>query len=95
MKAVLLLAAALAGAGCTLFDGDPPSRACRSDNDCFRAQGERCNQASKTCEVMLDAGVEPDAATIDAGPEPDAAEDAGPDAPVDADVDAMVTEDAS
>jgi hypothetical protein len=55
---VLTLAAAGAGA-CTLFDDDPPSDSCMSDLDCFRAQGEVCNQQTKTCELrMTDAGVD-------------------------------------
>jgi hypothetical protein len=41
--------------GCALFD-DPPDRACTKDADCFQAQGETCNLATKECEV-----VEPDA----------------------------------
>lgn len=51
----LAVAGALATGGCTLFDGDPPDRSCRTDNDCFRAQGERCDQDSKVC-VVIDAG---------------------------------------
>jgi len=57
---VLALGAAAAGAGaCTLFDEDPPDDTCSSDSDCFRAQGEVCNQQTKRCEPrMTDAGVD-------------------------------------
>ena len=48
----LAIAALLLG-GCTLFD-DPPDRSCRTDNDCFRAQGEFCNDDNQ-CEVAPDA----------------------------------------
>jgi hypothetical protein len=54
----LLVALAVAGA-CTLFDEDLPSDACTTDTDCFRAQGEVCNQQTKTCEMRAaDAGVD-------------------------------------
>ena len=55
----LLLAIATAGA-CTLLDEDPPDGTCSTDNDCFRAQGERCNQMTKRCEMRstMDAGVD-------------------------------------
>jgi hypothetical protein len=51
--------AALLLGGCTLFD-DPPDRSCRTDNDCFRAQGEFCNDDGQ-CEVE----VTPDAAPLE------------------------------
>jgi hypothetical protein len=54
---VIALAAAGAGA-CTLFDEDPPDDSCATDNDCFRAQGEVCNQMTKRCEIKPDAGVD-------------------------------------
>jgi len=56
---VLALASAAAGA-CTLFDEDPPDDSCMADSDCFRAQGEVCNQQTYKCEVkpMADAGVD-------------------------------------
>lgn len=55
-----LVALALAAASaCTLFDDDPPGNECKFDSDCFRAQGEVCNQAKHVCEVRAtDAGVD-------------------------------------
>jgi hypothetical protein len=64
-----LVVAALAGAGCGFFDAGPPDRSCRADRDCFRAQGETCNQETQQCEVPVDAG-------IDAAPPIDAEIDA-------------------
>lgn len=56
---LVLLIAALGAGACTLFDEDPPDESCTTDMDCFRAQGEVCNQQTKTCEVrMTDAGVD-------------------------------------
>ena len=52
-----VLALAAAGA-CTLFDEDPPASTCSTDQDCFRAQGEHCNQTKHVCEVTADAGVD-------------------------------------
>lgn len=49
-----LLAAVLLVSGCALFD-DPPDRSCQEHRDCFQAQGERCNEETKTCEVPPDA----------------------------------------
>jgi len=45
---------------CTLLDDPPPDDSCRVDDDCFRAQGELCNQTKKRCEmrVFMDAGVD-------------------------------------
>lgn len=66
---LLLISLALAAASaCTLFDEDPPSDTCVTDTDCFRAQGEFCNQQTKRCQLrMLDAAVPmPDAAISDA-----------------------------
>ena len=54
MVRVLLL---LALSACTLFDDDPPKNTCKSDQDCFRAQGEKCNLQSHVCELR-DAGVD-------------------------------------
>jgi hypothetical protein len=51
------LGAVTAGA-CTLFDEEPPDDTCTTDTDCFRAQGEFCNQTTKQCEVRADAGVD-------------------------------------
>ncbi|MBV8756592.1 MAG: hypothetical protein JO257_04940 [Deltaproteobacteria bacterium] len=52
-----LVAAATVGA-CTLLDDDPPTNTCKSNSDCFRAQGETCNQTTHTCEQIMDAGVD-------------------------------------
>jgi hypothetical protein len=55
---------------CALFAEGPPENFCRTDEDCFRAQGETCDLDSQSCipgEVPPDAGV-----------------DAGVDAPIDA-----------
>ena len=68
MKAVLAgLLLAIGVAACAAFDGDPPDRTCRGDDDCFRAQGERCVIETKRCTCMEpvlgcvqeDAGVAP------------------------------------
>jgi hypothetical protein len=60
LVAVAMLAGLLAaGQACTLFDDDPPDDSCSSDNDCFRAQGERC--IDKHCKLVnngADAGVD-------------------------------------
>ena len=45
--------------GCTLFDDDPPKNTCKVDTDCFRAQGEVCNQQKHVCEPGPDAGMTP------------------------------------
>lgn len=74
MKAVLMgFAISLAVAACAAFDGDTPDRSCRTDDDCFRAQGERCNQETRRCYcfnptfgcVQEDAGVAPQAPVAD------------------------------
>jgi hypothetical protein len=57
LLAALLLAAGVFSA-CTLFDEDPPASTCSTDQDCFRAQGEHCNQTKHVCEVTADAGVD-------------------------------------
>ena len=57
----LFLAAVLVAASvgaCTLFDDDPPKNTCQSNQDCFRAQGETCNQTKHVCEMTIDAGVD-------------------------------------
>jgi hypothetical protein len=53
VKRFALLALLLSS--CTLFD-DRPDRTCKSDTDCFRAQGEVCNTSTNTCEDGPDAG---------------------------------------
>lgn len=62
-RLAIALAAGLALGACTLFD-DAPTRTCRIDNDCFRAQGERCNTQTRQCEPG------PDAAAREADEEP-------------------------
>jgi hypothetical protein len=83
--APILLAAALGA--CSLFDADTPSRACRTDNDCFQAQGESCNLVTGQCGPRPDAGP-PDADVPDADvPDADVPDADVPDADVpDADV---------
>lgn len=71
LLATLALIAATIG-GCALFSEGPPDNFCRSDADCFRAQGEVCNLDTKQCELG-DGGV----------PVPDAGTDAMSDAPSD------------
>ena len=56
VAAIVLFAATISA--CTLFDEDPPPSACSTDQDCFRAQGEKCNQTKHVCEVTADAGVD-------------------------------------
>jgi hypothetical protein len=59
VKWLLILALAVTGAACTLFDEDLPDNSCKLDADCFRAQGEVCNQSTKQCELRaVDAGVD-------------------------------------
>jgi hypothetical protein len=65
VRAALILLAAALGA-CSLFDADTPSRACRTDNDCFQAQGESCNLVTGQCGPRPDAGP-PDAEPPDVG----------------------------
>ena len=55
---VISLAVAAVTGACTLFDEDPPDDSCATDTDCFRAQGEVCNQMTHQCEVKPDAGVD-------------------------------------
>ncbi len=55
--AAVLLVAGAAGA-CTLFD-DPPKNTCKTDPDCFRAQGEVCDMQKHVCvKRTVDAGVD-------------------------------------
>src|SRR5690606_7357284 len=64
---ILCVAALLAPSGCAVFHADCPARACSASADCFTAQGEVCNTATRTCEAGPDAGP-----GGDAGPTPDA-----------------------
>jgi hypothetical protein len=86
VRAAPILLAAVLGA-CSLFDADTPSRACRTDNDCFQAQGESCNLVTGQCGPRPDAGP-PDADVPDADvPDADVPDADVPDADVpDADV---------
>jgi len=45
---------------CTLFDDPPPTNTCKSDADCFRAQGEHCDVGAHMCVMgpSADAGVD-------------------------------------
>ena len=65
---VLLVALALAAlaSGCSLFSGDYPSRACRSTQDCFAAQGEICDVTRHECVTRADAAPMSDAEVSDA-----------------------------
>jgi hypothetical protein len=55
---VVVVALALAiGGVCTWIDDDPPTKTCKMDSDCFRAQGEHCDPARHAC-VPGDAGVD-------------------------------------
>lgn len=74
--AAVLVAAAIAG--CALFNEGPPDNTCRSDQDCFRAQGEVCNMETLRCEPGPDASVPPPPP-----PPADAAVDAAIDAAAD------------
>jgi hypothetical protein len=58
MRRLALLA--LLCAGCPLSHGDFPGTACERDSDCFIGQGEMCNQETRQCQVMVDAGPTPD-----------------------------------
>jgi hypothetical protein len=53
--AALVLWSTAWSTACTWFDEGPPGRTCKADRDCFRAQGEFCNQTSHTCDAV-DAG---------------------------------------
>jgi hypothetical protein len=65
VRAALILLAAALGA-CSLFDADTPSRACRTDNDCFLALGVSCNLVTGLWGPRPDAGP-PDAEPPDVG----------------------------
>ena len=55
MKALALIL--VLASGCTLFES-LPDRSCKVPADCFRAQGETCDQNTKTC---VSANTGPDA----------------------------------
>ena len=54
----ILAALVVAAGACTLFDDGLPPNTCKTDQDCFRAQGETCNQTEHVCEPKADAGVD-------------------------------------
>jgi hypothetical protein len=58
VKLVVLVTAFLTS--CALFTEGPPENVCRTDEDCFRAQGEVCDLDTKTCitGIPSDAGVD-------------------------------------
>lgn len=49
-----VVAVAVGLVGCAWLDDGPPTRSCRSNRDCFTAQGEVCDPVSQTC-VTVDA----------------------------------------
>jgi hypothetical protein len=77
-------------AGCPLAHDDPTPQACRSDDDCFTAEGEYCDRPSAedgVCRLRRDSAVRPDRKlTPDTAPAADlgADLDAGPGADLDA-----------
>jgi hypothetical protein len=83
------LVAVLAMGGCTLFHGSfPDETKCKSDNECWRAQGEKCMVQTGECVVPVPSDAAPplpDGTPIpDAGPDADVpdgplADGAGPD----------------
>ncbi|MCB9560385.1 MAG: hypothetical protein H6709_06300 [Kofleriaceae bacterium] len=73
LAGLVLVVGAVALGGCSLFD-DLPDKTCKSNADCFTAQGEVCNTATKTCELAPDAGT---AAARDLGDDPTATRDDG------------------
>jgi hypothetical protein len=50
VKTILAVMVSVALGGCTLFD-DRPDHSCKTNSDCFTAQGETCNVTTKTCEA--------------------------------------------
>jgi len=65
---MLLAMACLTLSACSLFREPLPDASCRNDRDCFRSQGEVCNQELHRCEPAIDA-----APPVDAAMRPDAA----------------------
>jgi hypothetical protein len=53
-----LLALCVALTSCTLLDDGPPKNTCKSDSDCFRAQGEHCDMQKHVCVPPTDGGVD-------------------------------------
>ena len=58
MKKVVMLVSLLAFGGCAWFDDGAPTRACKTNRDCFAAQGEVCT-ADGVCEVTDAAAAAP------------------------------------
>ena len=59
---VAIFAVVVGAASCALLTEGPPENICRSDADCFQAQGEVCNLDTKRCEPGPDGGPPVDAA---------------------------------
>lgn len=76
-RAALAALACLAGAGCALFEDDPPTRACTRDSECFQAQGEACDLEKKVCAPRPDGGA-PRIAPAPVAPGPAAAGEVAP-----------------
>ncbi len=55
MKTLALLVAISLG-GCALFE-DLPDHSCKVTADCLAAQGETCDQTTKTCVQAPDAQI--------------------------------------
>lgn len=70
MRAIGWIMAALL-CGCPAFHDEYPSTSCGADKDCFKAAGEKCDLAARTCVIPPDAAPPPDA-PLDAPLPPDA-----------------------
>jgi hypothetical protein len=56
------LVALLLLGGCSWLHDDYPDRTCRVNTDCFRAQGEVCDQEARVCVAGPDAAPDQDEA---------------------------------
>lgn len=61
-----LALALLFAAGCSWLHDDYPDRTCEVNTDCFRAQGEVCDQDAGVCVAGPDGG--PDVTTAEGKP---------------------------